>query len=125
MDEDITSIEDLAIHRAKRSMACLPFKRAFYEQVDKSSISAEELCKKRNWEELVYVPFSPERAEDHFVWMIRLGILRREVDGQGLTSRVRITPMGRKIISEYKGEIVRAGLRERILEVFRRHRTKL
>jgi hypothetical protein len=56
--------------------------------------------------------------------MIRLGILRREVDGQGLTERVRLTPMGRDLLERLPGEIPRAGLRERIQENFRRHRPR-
>jgi hypothetical protein len=125
MTKQLRNLEGRAIDRAKRSIVCLPFKRAFYEAVDDSSMSAEELCRKKDWSEFVFVAFGPERAEEHFNWMIRLGILRREVDGQGLTSRVKLTPMGRKIISNWKGEIKRGSLRERMLEVFLRHRNRL
>ncbi len=125
MNQEKTKIEQIAIHRAERSIACLPFKKGFYEEVDKNSLSAEELCRKKNWEELVFAKFGPERAEKHFHWMIRLGILRREVDGQGLTSRIRLTPMGRKVISKWNGEISRAGIRHRFLETFRRIQGRL
>jgi hypothetical protein len=116
------SNEDKAVIRAQRSITCLPFKKAFYEQIDQCPISGEELCKRQDWQKLVFVEFGPQRAIEHFVWLIKLGILRREVDGQGLTSRVRLTPMGRKIIRSWDGEIPRAGLRERIIENLRRHR---
>jgi hypothetical protein len=114
--------EKFAIFRAEKSMACLPFRRAFYEKVDKIAMSAEDLCNEIDWNKYVFLPFGRDRAEEHFIWMIRLGILRREVDGQGLTSRVRLTPMGRRILSNLEGEIRRAGLREKIAENFRRHR---
>lgn len=117
--------EERAILRAERSMTCLPFKKAFYEHVDGSPISGKELCKRRDWQKLAFVSFGPERAEELFSWMIKLGILRREVDGQGLTNRVRLTPMGRRIIESWNAEIPRAGLRERIIEIFRRHRGSL
>jgi hypothetical protein len=68
---------------------------------------------------------SAKRAEAHFVWLIRLGVLRREVDGQGLTERVRLTPMGRRLLEGIEGEIPRAGLRQRMLENLRRHRPRL
>ena len=113
------------MNRAECSMSCLPFKRAFYEAIDKSSMSSEELYKKEDWEEFVFVDFGPERAEEHFIWMIKLGILRREVDGQGLTNRIRLTPMGRQIVSNSKGEIKRAGLRERVRESVLRHQNRL
>ena len=72
----------------------------------------------------MFAPFGVERAEAHFNWLIRLGVLRREVDGQGLTERVRLTPMGRELLASWPGEVPRATLRERIHETFRRHRPR-
>ena len=87
-------------------------------------ISSWELCRRPDWQSLVFAPFGVERAEAHFNWLIRLGVLRREVDGQGLTERVRLTPLGRQVLAHWSGEIPRAGLRERIQENFRRHRPR-
>lgn len=84
-------------------------------------MGSRELCEMPNWTEYVFAPFGVDRAEAHFNWMIRLGILRREVDGQGLTAKVRLTPLGSKVVEEYEGEIPRAGLRERIRYNFLRH----
>jgi hypothetical protein len=114
----------VALARASNSLRCLPFRRAFYEEVSEQPISSGELCRRQDWERLVFAPFGPERAEAHFRWLIRLGVLRREVDGQGLTERVRLTPMGREVLARWPGEIPRAGLRERIQENFRRHRPR-
>ncbi len=125
LNKQLNNMEQMALHRAERSIRCLPFKRAFYEMLDHSSINAEELCMNKNCEEFVFAPFGAQRAEEHFIWMIKLGILRREVDGQGLTSRVRLTPMGRELVATWSGEVNRAGLRERILETLRRHRFRL
>ena len=36
--------------------------------------------------------------ENEFLRLIKIGVLRREVDGQGLTSKVRITPIGRQVL---------------------------
>jgi hypothetical protein len=113
-----------ALDRASQSMRCLPFRRAFYEEVAETPISSNALCSRADWADLVFAPFGPERAEAHFNWMIRLGILRREVDGQGLTERVRLTPMGRELLATSHGEIGRASLRERIQENFQRHRPR-
>jgi hypothetical protein len=54
-----------------------------------------------------------------------LGVLRREVDGQGLTERVRLTPMGRDLLLDWPGEIPRAPLAERITHQLRRSRPRL
>lgn len=39
-------------------------------------------------------------VESAFRWLIKIGVLRREVDGQGLTSKIRLTPLGRQILEE-------------------------
>jgi hypothetical protein len=113
-----------ALNRALRSLRCLPFRRAFYEEVAQRPMGSRELCRREDWKRLVFAPFGTDRAEAHFNWLIRLGVLRREVDGQGLTERVRLTPLGREVLGRYPGEIPRAGLRERIGENFRRHRPR-
>ena len=113
-----------ALERARRSLRCLPFRRAFFEELGHRPISSSELCSREDWPDLVFAPFGVERAEAHFNWLIRLGVLRREVDGQGLTERVRLTPLGRQALETWPGEVPRAGLRERIQENFRRHRPR-
>jgi hypothetical protein len=114
----------ISVRRARQSLRCLPFRRAFYQEVDQHALSATELCARADWARLVFAPFGVERAEAHFRWLIRLGVLRREVDGQGLTERVRLTPMGRSLLASWQGEVPRAGLRERIHENLRRHRPR-
>jgi hypothetical protein len=120
----VNSGDSVALERACRSLRSLPFRRAFFEEVSQQPISSTELCRRPDWESLVFAPFGVERAEAHFNWLIRLGVLRREVDGQGLTERVRLTPLGRQVLAHWSGEIPRAGLRERIQENFRRHRPR-
>jgi hypothetical protein len=39
-------------------------------------------------------------VEDELLWLIRVGVLRREVDGQGITNSFRLTPMGIRICEE-------------------------
>ncbi len=110
--------------RASRSLRCLPFRRACYEQLGQQALSSAALAGGPDWRRRCFLPMSGERAEAHVRWLIRLGVLRREVDGQGLTERVRLTPMGRRILAGIDGEIPRAGLRERMLETLRRHRPR-
>ena len=110
-----------SFERASRAIKCLPFKKDFYKEIMKEAMSSKSLCNETNWERLVFAPFGISRAEAHFRWMIKLGILRREVDGQGLTDRVRLTPLGMEVVNQWPKEIPRAGLRERIQENFRRH----
>lgn len=123
--KSLVSSEELSIQRAIRSMSCLPFKRKFYETLCLRAMDANDVCNSRDYAKYAFLPFGIDRAEEHFRWMIRLGILRREVDGQGLTSKIRLTPIGRKALSNINGEIRRASLRDRIIENFRRHSARL
>jgi hypothetical protein len=41
-------------------------------------------------------------VEDELLWLIRVGFLRREVDGQGITNSFRLTPMGIRLCEEMK-----------------------
>ena len=88
-------------------------------------MASGELAQRTDWQELVFVPFGESRAEDHFIWLIKLGVLRREVDGQGLTKKVRLTPLGEEVIGQWVGQIPRAGIRERIYENLTRHRSRI
>ena len=118
--------ESRSLARAALSLRCLPFRRGFYEAVGARPLSSEELTRQADpTSPLTFDPLSSERAEDHFLWLIRLGVLRREVDGQGLTERVRLTPMGRQVLRCWPSEIPRAGRRDRILEALRRRRPRL
>jgi hypothetical protein len=45
-------------------------------------------------------PISELAAENALMWLIAVGLLRREVDGQGLTDSFRLTPLGRQLFQE-------------------------
>ena len=88
--------------RINQSFRCLAFNLNFYKDAQERGLNAQEVfinqayygCKGR-------LSFqSSEGIEDSFRWLIRIGVLRREVDGQGLTSKIRLTPLGRQIIEQ-------------------------
>jgi hypothetical protein len=111
--------------RADQAMRCLPFRHGFYSRVSEQPISSREFCRLPQAASLCWGRMGPERVEAHFIWLIRLGVLRREVDGQGLTERVRLTPMGRELLLQWPGEIPRAPLAERFTHQLRRSRPRL
>lgn len=47
-------------------------------------------------------PLSELRAETELLWLIQVGLLRREVDGQGLTDSFRVTPLGRQLVTKWQ-----------------------
>ena len=83
-------------------MRCLPFANSLYRGLQCQGLDAAGLWLQRdrhsrdqNW------PRNPEVLEDHLLWLIHVGVLRREVDGQGLTSRFRLTPLGRQLLDRH------------------------
>ena len=50
-----------------------------------------------------------------------MGVLRREVDGQGLTSRFRLTPLGRDLLEARQAELLQPpGWNDRLRQALRR-----
>ncbi|MFS6828284.1 Npun_F0494 family protein [Cyanobium sp. ATX-6F1] len=107
--------------RAWRAMGCLPFRRALYERLAEGGVSAEDLSAQEAVPHWLQRPLSRRQAEQHLAWLIRLGLIRWEVDGQGLTDRVRLTPMGRQLLRQWPGEIPSAGPLARLRDALRRH----
>ena len=93
-------IDKHIIIRSTRAIKCLPLNSNFYQEIQFSGLSAEIVSemKDKYMTDFLFVPFNEKKVEDNFLWLIKIGILRREVDGQGLTSKVRITPLGRNIL---------------------------
>lgn len=46
-------------------------------------------------------PIPEMSAENQTMWLIQTGLLRREVDGQGLTDSFRLTPLGRRLVNDW------------------------
>jgi hypothetical protein len=47
-------------------------------------------------------PLSELSCENALAWLIDVGVLRREVDGQGITDSFRLTPLGYQLIGKLK-----------------------
>jgi len=114
-----------ALHRARRALRCLPFRLAFYQELERGALSSQQLSARTDWPRLCRRRLGSRRCEDHFIWLIRLGVLRREVDGQGLTERVRLTPLGRDSIADWRDTIPPAGPLTRLSHWLRQHRPRL
>ena len=106
-------------------MRCLPFRHAFYAELEHEARSSTQLSNQQNWMAISRKPLSRSRTEDDLIWLIQVGVLRREVDGQGLTERVRLTPMGRDLLDDWDGEIPGADALQAMHHWLRRHRPRL
>ena len=120
-----TLVSARALKRAQQAMRCLPFRRAFYDELEHEALSSTQLSSQKNWMAISRKPLSRSSTEDDLIWLIQVGVLRREVDGQGLTERVRLTPMGRDLLDGWQGEIPTADALQIVHHWLRRHRPRL
>jgi hypothetical protein len=47
-------------------------------------------------------PIGALATESYLSWLIQVGVLRREVDGQGITDSFRLTPLGRELVQQWE-----------------------
>ena len=93
-------IDQKIFRRAKRGIRNSPFNFFLFISLQEGSLSAEDVFVNKSKyldQEFMFIN-SSLFIENEFLKLIKIGVLRREVDGQGLTSKVRITPIGRKVI---------------------------
>ncbi|MGI0500885.1 Npun_F0494 family protein [Limnospira platensis CENA597] len=86
------------IARAQRAIRCSPFQIKLLTDSIDQSVKLSAISGNRGVE-LGYTrsPLPELRAENALLWLIQVGVLRREVDGQGITDSFRLTPLGRKV----------------------------
>ena len=93
-------IDQKIFKRAKEGIRSCPFNLFFFQSLLESSLSAQNvfLNKSKYLNQTFMFINSSLFIENEFLRLIKIGVLRREVDGQGLTSKVRITPIGRQVL---------------------------
>lgn len=93
------------IKRAKRALSCSPFCLKLFQQMRNQSVPIQQIAGEEGIKSgYITQVFSEPKTEDKLVWLIKVGLLRREVDGQGLTDSFRLTPLGRKIVAQWEQE---------------------
>ena len=93
-------IDQKIFRRAKKGIKNCPFNLFLFQSLLNRSISAQNVFLNKSKylnQEFMFIN-STLFIENEFLKLIKIGVLRREVDGQGLTSRVRITPIGRQVL---------------------------
>ena len=91
-----------SLKRAIKAFRCLPLNYSFYADAQKEGLDAENVFKKKEQYQVIGERWFKRSSEVEatFRWLITIGVLRREVDGQGLTSKIRLTPLGRQILMQ-------------------------
>ncbi|MDJ0535511.1 MAG: hypothetical protein QNJ70_23990 [Xenococcaceae cyanobacterium MO_207.B15] len=93
------------VKRAAIALFCSPFKLNLFTAMRYRSIPLPDMVETTGVEKNYTLNAIAETAaESYLMWLIQVGILRREVDGQGITDSFRLTPLGRQIIEKWQPE---------------------
>ncbi len=90
------------LKRAKRALSCSSLSLNLFQTMIEKSVSLLDISKKSGLNKgYCNQEMSENKVENEIMWLIKVGILRREVDGQGITDSFRLTPLGREIVNNY------------------------
>lgn len=85
--------------RAERAIRCSPFQLKLMSLMRYESVELNAIAGSRGVEQgYTRKRLSELSVENNLMWLIQVGILRREVDGQGITDSFRLTPLGRQLV---------------------------
>jgi hypothetical protein len=90
-----------SIERAERSLLCSPFNPSLFTTMGKQSIPLGAIANDNGVKQGYTKQPLSELVCDHALgWLILVGVLRREVDGQGITDSFRLTPLGHQLVNQ-------------------------
>ena len=93
------------IRRAQRAVFCSPFYHKLLAEMRTSSVSVPTIAENSGaLKGYTQQPLSEVATESELMWLASVGILRREVDGQGLTDSFRLTPLGRRVVEQWQSQ---------------------
>jgi len=93
------------LQRAERALVCSPFNKSLFTAMRSHSVALGEIALNAGVQKgYSKRPLSELAVDNSLVWLIQVGVLRREVDGQGITDSFRLTPLGRQILDQYQGQ---------------------
>lgn len=91
--------------RAERAIRCAPFHPVLYCTLQQQSVALQAIAGEAGVRShYTQQPLSEFAVENTLLWLIQVGVLRREVDGQGLTDSFRLTPLGRQLVEGWQSQ---------------------
>jgi len=124
LTKKILEYSPATLKRAERALSASPFTLKLFKQMRNQSVPIQNIAGEAGIESgYATQSLSEPNVENKLVWLINVGLLRREVDGQGLTDSFRLTPLGRQIIAKWEQQgdaIPKASLIDRITNWLKR-----
>ncbi len=87
--------------RAWRAWCCSPFRPLLFQDLKQRGVPLAQIVGQQGYQRgYTLRPLSETAADQELMWLIRVGVLRREVDGQGITDSYRLAPLGGQILAQ-------------------------
>jgi hypothetical protein len=94
------------VRRAEVALRCAPFTLKLFAEMAKSGILLRAIAGAEGLKhQYLSRPTNLVWTENSLLWLIQVGILRREVDGQGITDSFRLTPLGHHLLDKWKAQV--------------------
>ncbi|BBC23350.1 Npun_F0494 family protein [Pseudanabaena sp. ABRG5-3] len=102
-NKDFATYEPQIVQRAEIALRCAPFTVKLFadmatQGVNLRAIAGNEGLKNQYLNRASNLIIT----ENALLWLIQVGVLRREVDGQGITDSFRLTPMGHFLLDKWQ-----------------------
>ena len=95
--------KESTVKRAERALYFCPFATKLFSQMKRESVPLPTIAQESGLKSGYTTKMLTERqVEVELDWLIQVGLLRREVDGQGITDSFRLTPLGRQILDNWR-----------------------
>lgn len=91
------------MERALRAVQLGPLTLDALEKMGRQSVSLSSLGGvSAQQAKLTRQVLSELAVESELMWLFRVGVVRREVDGQGITDCFRLTPLGQQVLARLR-----------------------
>jgi hypothetical protein len=94
-----------SLTRAICAVKCSPFTLTLLAELAEKGVSLRAIAHPEGTQnQYLSKAVGLTSAENCLLWLVQVGVLRREVDGQGITDSFRLTPLGFQILEQWRSQ---------------------
>ena len=104
-NQDFAEYEPQVLQRAEKALRCSFFTVKLFADMALQGVNLRVIAGNDGFKnQYLTKPTNLVITENSLLWLIQVGILRREVDGQGITDSFRLTPMGHLLLDKWRSQ---------------------
>ncbi|PZO43858.1 MAG: hypothetical protein DCF19_04315 [Pseudanabaena frigida] len=104
-NEGFAEYEPKILRRAEIALQCAPFTVKLFADMSTQGVNLRAIAGSDGIKnQYLTSPTNLIITENSLLWLIQVGVLRREVDGQGITDSFRLTPMGHLLLDKWQAQ---------------------